>query len=179
MGRRRPCPGGAVPSSGAVSDSENPREILHARCNGNQGELVVWHDIVVPSRNSPAGEAAECDGHEVPEGFEGLHVWDISNLAQPELIAAVERPCGSHTATAVRDPENDRLLVYNQAAGGPCFLMDIVSVPLDDPAAAELIWEEAFGAPRAAANRRDSPPTTWRHPARGCRCPPEDPPFRR
>lgn len=125
-----------------ATDPQNPQEISHARCNGNQGDIVVWGDILVRSWNSPAGEAAQCDGQEVPEGFEGLHVWDISNLAQPELLTSVELPCGSHTATGVPDPDNNRLLVYNQTSGGPCFFMDIVEVPLDDPAGAQLIWQE-------------------------------------
>ena len=125
-----------------VSDPNEPVEISHARCNGNQGDIVVWENILVRSWNSPAGEASQCDGEAVPVGFEGLHVWDISNLAQPEMVASVELPCGSHTATAVPDPENNRLIVYNQASGGPCYFIDIVSVPLDDPAAAELLWQE-------------------------------------
>lgn len=125
-----------------ISDPDDPQEVSHARCNGSQGDVVVWENILVRSWNSPAGEASRCDGEAVPVGFEGLHVWDISNLAQPEMIASIELPCGSHTATAVPDPENDRLLVYNQGAGGPCYFMDIVTVPLDDPASAELLWQE-------------------------------------
>ena len=125
-----------------ISDRKNPREVSHARCTGNQGDIVVWEDILVRSWNSPATTASMCDGEPVPAGFEGLHVWDISNLEQPEMIASVELPCGSHTATAVPDPKNNRLLVYNQGSGGPCYFMDIVSVPLDDPARPELLWQE-------------------------------------
>lgn len=125
-----------------ISDRHNPQEISHARCNGNQGDIVVWDNILVRSWNSPATTGAMCDGQAVPEGFEGLHVWDISDLTQPELITSVELPCGSHTATAVPDPDNNRLLVYNQGAGGPCYFIDIVSVPLDNLAGAELLWQE-------------------------------------
>ncbi len=125
-----------------ISDRKNPQEVSHARCAGNQGDIVVWDDILVRSWNSPAGEASMCDGQAVPAGFEGLHVWDISNLKQPEMIASVELPCGSHTATGVPDVKNNRLLIYNQGSGGPCYFMDIVSVPLDDPASPELLWQE-------------------------------------
>jgi hypothetical protein len=51
----------------------------------------------------------------------------------------VELPCGSHTITGVPDEENNRLLVYNQTSGGPCFFFDIVEVPLDNPAGAHLV----------------------------------------
>ncbi len=125
-----------------VSDRANPQEVSHARCAGDQGDIVVWENILVRSWNSPATDSSRCDGEAVPEGFEGLHVWDISNLKQPEMIASVELPCGSHTATGVPDPENNRLLIYNQGAGGPCYFMDIVSVPLDDPASPDLLWQE-------------------------------------
>jgi hypothetical protein len=45
--------------------------------------------------------------------FEGLHVFDISDLGDPELVAQIPLACGSHTASAVPDLANDRLLVYS------------------------------------------------------------------
>jgi hypothetical protein len=125
-----------------ATDRQNPVEISHARCQGNQGDIVVWENILVRSWNSPAPEGATCDGQPVPTGFEGLHVFDISNRADPALIGSVELPCGSHTATAVPDTANNRLIVYNQTSGGPCFFFDIVEVPLADPASARLIRQQ-------------------------------------
>jgi hypothetical protein len=132
-----------------ISDRQNPVEISHARCQGNQGDIVVWENILIRSYNSPAVAGATCDGQPVPTGFEGMHVFDITNKADPALIGSVELPCGSHTATAVPDVENGRLLVYNHTSGGPCFFFDIVEVPLDDPASAHLLRQiplEAEGA---------------------------------
>jgi hypothetical protein len=57
-------------------------------------------------------------------------------------VASVELPCGSHTATAVPDVANGRLLIYNQTSGGPCYFFDIVSVPLAAPATAKLLRQE-------------------------------------
>jgi LVIVD repeat len=128
-----------------ISDRRNPVEISHTRCQGNQGDIVVWGDILVRSYNSPAPAAtpefplANCDGVEVPAGWEGVHVFDISNKADPQLVGSVELACGSHTATAVPDRANDRLIVYNQTSGGPCYSMDVIEVPLDDPASARLV----------------------------------------
>jgi hypothetical protein len=132
-----------------IKDRRNPVEISHARCQGNQGDIVVWRDILVRSYNSPAPEGATCDGEPVPTGFEGMHVFDITDKADPVLIDSVELPCGSHTATLVPDVENGRLLIYNHTSGGPCFFFDIVEVPLDDPADAHLLRQiplEAEGA---------------------------------
>jgi len=122
-----------------ISDPQNPIEISHARCQGNQGDIVVWANILVRSWNSPAAEGATCDGQPVPTGWEGLHVFDISDLADPKLVASVELPCGSHTATGVPDLANGRLIIYNQTSGGPCFFFDVVEVPLAAPATAKLL----------------------------------------
>jgi hypothetical protein len=125
-----------------ASDRRNPVEISHTRCQGNQGDVVVWGNLLVRSWNSPAVEGATCDGQPVATGFEGLHVFDITNRADPQLVDSVQLPCGSHTATAVPDEANNRLIVYNQASGGPCYFFDIVEVPLDDPASSQLIWQQ-------------------------------------
>ena len=66
----------------------------------------------------------DLDGEPVPTGvfpggWEGLHVFDISDLSDPDLVASVETECGSHTATAVPDPANNRLLVYNNPSTPP------------------------------------------------------------
>jgi hypothetical protein len=128
-----------------ISSSANPREVSFTDCNGNQGDLVVYGDILVRSWNSPAPAGATCDGQPVPTGFEGLHIFDISNVRDPQLVGSVEisaRPgadavgCGSHTVTAVPDPANDRLVIYNQS-GGSCLSgtasVHIFEIPLDDP----------------------------------------------
>jgi hypothetical protein len=75
----------------------------------------------------------------VPVGFEGLHIFDVSDLSAPVLIGSVELPCGSHTATAVPDPDNGRLLIYNSGSSSACEGLEIVEIPLDDPSAAAEI----------------------------------------
>jgi hypothetical protein len=136
-----------------ISDRRNPVEISHTRCQGNQGDIVVWGNILVRSWNSPAPAAtppgvtpafplANCDGTPVPAGWEGVHVFDISNKADPRLVGSVELPCGSHTATAVPDEANGRLLVYNHTSGGPCYFFDIIEVPLAAPQTARLLRQQ-------------------------------------
>jgi len=127
-----------------ISDGQDPVEISHTRCQGNQGDIVVWDKILVRSWNSPAVAGATCDGQPVATGFEGLHVFDITNPADPTLVDSVQLPCGSHTATGVPDVANGRLIVYNQASGGPCFFVDIVEVPLADPANSRLLRQQSL-----------------------------------
>ena len=129
-----------------ISSPSRPREIVdfddcvQGATTGNQGDVIVWDDILVRSWNSaaPAG-GAFCGDVFTPEGQEGLHIFDISNPGRPEGIAFVPVTNGSHTATGVPDPKNDRLLVYSNASSGARPGIDIVEIPLDDPASASVI----------------------------------------
>jgi hypothetical protein len=145
-----------------ISDADNPQLVSRTRCNGDQGDIVVWENVLVRSWNSPKTQPRNCDGTVVPPGFEGVHVWDTSDLSDPQLVGEVElssRPfsarerqngaiaCGSHTTTAVPDLANNRLIIYNQTsvppAGFPgCPFVSILEVPLDDPADARWIRNE-------------------------------------
>jgi hypothetical protein len=126
-----------------ISNPDNPTQVSRTFCNGDQGDVVVWDNIIVRSWNTNTGAAGNtCDGQAVAPGFEGLHVFDASDISNPQLVASVDLPCGSHTATGVPDLANDRLLIYNGNSGGACPWIDIVEIPLDDPANAAFIRNE-------------------------------------
>ena len=129
-----------------ISSPAKPREISFTECVGNQGDVAVWEDVLIRSWNSPATGTGtsllECDGEPVAPGFEGVHIFDISDPTDPQVLGSLQLPCGSHTATAVPDLENNRLVVYNQTSGGPCPFITIFEVPLDDPGSASIIRQE-------------------------------------
>ena len=131
-----------------IASSRNPSTVSSTSCEGPQGDLVVWRNILVRTWDAPAGNPGPfgsgltCDGVPVPVGWEGIHIFDVRNLEDPELVAAVQLPCGSHTASGVPDLENNRLLIYSSpsahSATNPnppatCDWFDIVEIPLDDP----------------------------------------------
>jgi hypothetical protein len=120
----------------------NPKQVGRAFCEGGQGDVVVWKNIVVRSWDAPASGTTSCGGEPVPAGFEGLHIFDISDKTSPELVGSVDLPCGSHTASGIPDTKNGRLLIYNGNSNVPCPWIDIVEVPLDDPGAASWIRNE-------------------------------------
>ena len=138
-----------------ISAPGNPKLLSHPRCNGDQGDVVVWKNIVVRSWNSPAPAGRQCLGQPVPVGFEGVHVFDISDPSAPSLLGAVEFSqagaatrgtadgCGSHTVTLAPDLANGRLVVYsNNSSGGGrpvCNSIDVLQVPLSDPSATRHI----------------------------------------
>jgi hypothetical protein len=132
----------------------NPKEISRTRCNGDQGDIVVWENILVRSWNTKRADPRNCDGTTVPAGFEGVHVFDISNVEDPVLVGALRLPCGSHTAT-VAGVSGNNLIVYsnNSSAagcdGGPADgdFMDVIGVPLDNPAGPVLLRREPLFGP--------------------------------
>lgn len=79
-----------------ITERDNPVEINnYAECSpgstaGNQGDVIVWENLLVRSWNSPASATASCDGELVGQGFEGLHIFDISDPADPDLVGSVE-----------------------------------------------------------------------------------------
>ncbi|WP_162605968.1 hypothetical protein [Jiangella aurantiaca] len=129
-----------------ISAPGNPKLIHHQRCNGDQGDVFVWENILVRSWNSPAPAGRFCDGEPVPVGFEGLHIFDVSDLSDPDLIGSVTLDCGSHTTTGALDADNNRLIVYSNVSSG-CVkggvalgnAIDVVGVPLDDPGSASVV----------------------------------------
>src|SRR5262245_25668024 len=146
----------------------NPQEISWTHCNGDQGDIAVWGDVLVRAWNSPAPAGRFCDGQPVPVGFEGMDIFDISSLDDPVLVGEVElsaRPqadspgCGTHTLTPVHDAARNRLVIYNATSGGntllppadqACNWIDIVQVPLANPAAASHLRREPLEGGHAA-----------------------------
>lgn len=137
-----------------ITEPDNPVQLLDYRdCPGNQGDVLIWENLLVRSWNSPAPEGLTCDGNPVPAGFEGLHVFDISDRTNPQLLTSVSltaatlpvRGCGSHTATLVPDPANGALYVYNSASNSLCPGIDIVKIPLANPADARFLHRAATG----------------------------------
>ncbi len=107
---------------------------------GNQGDVAIYGNILSRSWNSntPAS-GSSCDGNVVPPGFEGLHIFDITNEKNPTIVASVDLACGSHTQTMVPDLANNRLLVYVGSSSGTCRNFDIVEIPISNPAGARLL----------------------------------------
>src|ERR671918_3243922 len=96
----------------AVSDPENPVEIINwtdcaspVNTQGNQGDVIIWGDLVIRSWNSPAPAAgSHCGDMPVAPGEEGVHVIDISDPENPDVVGFIDLLCGSHTETLVPRP---------------------------------------------------------------------------
>lgn len=146
-----------------VSAPGKPKEIVHFPCVSDQGDVGIWGNLVFRAVNSPIQTPICQDELLRPPpgqpGFEGLQIFDISDVQHPVQIGWVAVDCGSHTFTIVPDLDNNRLLIYNSPSGtsnidpspfgNQCTAahgrIDIVEVPLDDPAASSVIGSAALG----------------------------------
>jgi hypothetical protein len=128
-----------------ITKPQRPKEVLFQPCNGNQGDIVIWGknkdkpDLLVRSYNTPAPAGLTCDGQTIPTGFEGIHVFDLSNFGDPQLVAQVPVAGGSHTATLVPDTANNRVIIYNQTSGSTPPFISIIEVPLGNLAGTSVI----------------------------------------
>ncbi|HEX6077589.1 MAG TPA: hypothetical protein VFZ32_20320 [Micromonosporaceae bacterium] len=142
-----------------ISDPERPEVVTDFRCNGAQGDVSVYGDLLFQSVDSPQNHGG-CNSSSAgitaatPGMFEGIRIFDISNPAAPMHLTSVSTDCGSHTNTVVPDPDNGRVLVYvssyplgNAALGPNCqrredggghSRISIVDVPLANPTGATV-----------------------------------------
>lgn len=136
-----------------IRNPNRPRTVAEVHCNGAQGDVSIYGDLVFRSVDTPQS-STDCDSEDVtastPGHFEGVQIFDVSDPTNPQHINSVYTPCGSHTHTLV--PDDERLLIYvssyplGGAGTGPnCQSLEqdpqdgghskisIIEVDLDDP----------------------------------------------
>lgn len=142
-----------------IADPEAPVVVGDFRCNGAQGDISVYGNLLFQSVDAPqshAGCSSSSTGVNAatPGMFEGVRVFDISAPSAPVHLTSVQTPCGSHTHTLVPDAANGRVFLYvssyplgGAAIGPDCRAREhgdghskisIVEVPLATPAAATV-----------------------------------------
>ncbi|MEM9406233.1 MAG: DUF305 domain-containing protein [Acidobacteriota bacterium] len=94
-----------------VEDPQTPRLLASIVCPGGQGDVSVVGDLLIMSVEQTRGRL-DCGLQGVAEPvsaerFRGVRIFDISDLAVPQQVAAVQTCRGSHTHTIVTDPDDD------------------------------------------------------------------------
>lgn len=161
-----------------IKNPERPRELVDFPCFGPQNDVSVWRNqILVTSVDAvltgPQCGATSAADPEAPGGWEGLRIFDVSDPRNPRMITDVYQDCGSHTHTMLPDPGNGRLLIYNQSYSlrpgptcgpntGPAAgrspvhgVVQVVEIPLNNPAAAHEIAELPINYPGDPDNQFD------------------------
>jgi hypothetical protein len=143
-----------------VIDATNksaPTQVLnYIGCTVGQGDVIVYENILIRSWDQPASASAMCDGKLVGQGFEGIHIFDITDPTNPVMKkqlrmansgneAGAPSGCGSHTATAVPDKARGYLYVYNGGSSSACTGIDIVRISLADVTDAKFLRSVSHG----------------------------------
>ena len=91
------------------TDKTNPTEVVNYKgCNVGQGDVIVYGNLVIRSWDSPASATSMCAGQLVGAGFEGIHVFDISNPAEPKFVRAAPLRRGQPGPRRLRLAHRDR-----------------------------------------------------------------------
>ena len=134
-----------------VADPTAPVQVAQVVCPGSQNDISVFGDLLVLSTDSSrSNDSCEnvAQSATVKDSWEGVKVFDISDPTSPQYVSSVETQCGSHTHSLAPSKDGEELFVYvssysPNAAFPDCLpphdLISVVQIPLDDPAAAELV----------------------------------------
>ena len=140
-------------------------------CPGGQGDVsLVGHLLIYSVEQTRSRVDCGLEGvnsDTSPDRFQGLRIFDISDLRRPKHVAGVQTCRGSHTHSVVTPPgSKDKILVYNSGIRnvrkekelGGCiddtpgdqrtalFRIDVIEIPLDNPTESRIIDSPAVFA---------------------------------
>ncbi len=163
-----------------IADPSKTKLLTTLVCPGGQGDVSVYGKLLFMSVEMPNGrldcgaqgfapDPAPAAGHEhehkpptaQKDRFRGVRIFDISDIANPKQVGAVQTCRGSHTHTLVVDP-NDKNNVYLYVSGtsfvrqgeelAGCsgekpdkdpntalFRIDVIQVPVAAPGEAKIV----------------------------------------
>ncbi len=143
-----------------IADPAHPVNVTNVVCPGGQGDLSVFGNLLFMSVEESRARVDCGTDPTVGTRFQGVRIFDISDIANPVQVAAVQACRGSHTHSLVADPDDpDNVYVYISGTAGvrPASTMagcnnnppsgedpsrwriDVIKVPLANPAAAAIV----------------------------------------
>jgi hypothetical protein len=136
-----------------IKHPPKPQLITQIHCPGSQGDVSVSPDgtllfmSVDSSRSDDSCQSSPLSAAN-PDAWEGIRIFDITDITDPQYIKSVRTDCGSHTHTLVPDDSGDAVYLYVSSYGPninfpncqpPHDYISIVEVPLDNPTAAFVV----------------------------------------
>jgi hypothetical protein len=161
-----------------IENARRPRLIASIVCPGGQGDVSIHGNLLFMSVEQTRGRI-DCgtQGVTAPvstERFRGVRIFDITDLAKPKQVAAVQTCRGSHTHTLVSDPKDpDNIYVYGSGTSAvrageeldgcsgkdpkedpntALFSIDVIQVPLKAPQNAKIVNRPRIFADTATGN---------------------------
>lgn len=154
-----------------LQDDGMPNLLSSVVCPGGQGDVSIVGNLLFMSAQETRGRL-DCGLQGISENvsaerFRGLRIFDISDLTRPVQVGAVQTCRGSHTHSVVSGPDEDgMIIVYNSGTSTvrdeeemegcigeipgddrtALFRIDVIEVPVDDPASARIVDSPAVFA---------------------------------
>jgi hypothetical protein len=102
-----------------VSDRANPVNVTNVVCPGGQGDLSVFGNLLFMSVEESRARVDCGTNPTVGTRFQGVRIFDISDVTHPVQVAAVQTCRGSHTHSLVDDPDDaENVYVYVSGTAG-------------------------------------------------------------
>ena len=152
-----------------LEEGSLPRQISSVVCPGGQGDVSVVGDLLIMSVEQTRGRL-DCGLQGIDEDvsknrFRGIRIFDISDLARPVQVGAVQTCRGSHTHSVVTS-DDERIIVYNSGTASirekeelegcvdespgdyrtALFRIDVIEIPVKDPSRARIVHSPAVFA---------------------------------
>jgi len=161
-----------------IEESHDPKLLASIVCPGGQGDVSVYKNLLFMSVEQGRGRL-DCgtQGHQTEvssERFRGVRIFDITDIAKPRQVAAVQTCRGSHTHTLVPDPRDPGSIYVYGSGTSPVrsaqeldgcsgsepkddpntalFSIDVIKVPLARPADAKIVNRPRIFADPATGN---------------------------
>jgi hypothetical protein len=164
-----------------VSNPAQPTLVKGYVCPASQSDVSVFRNLLFVSGEGTGGRL-DCSREPLPDTvspqrLRGIRIFDISDVRNPKYIANVQTCRGSHTHSLGTQPgDNDNVYVYvsgsstvrpaAELAGcnamatdasdpnSPLFRIEVIQVPLANPAQAHIVSSPRVFAEMTAAPRR-------------------------
>ncbi len=102
-----------------VSDPAAPVNVMNVVCPGGQGDMSVHGNLLFMSVEESRARVDCGTNPTVGTRFQGVRIFDISDIANPVQVAAVQTCRGSHTHSILDDPDDaENLYVYVSGTAG-------------------------------------------------------------
>jgi hypothetical protein len=133
-----------------ISRPSRPRIVSQVQCPGPQNDVSVAGDLLFLSTDSSRSDDS-CQSTQLPatekSAWEGIKIFDISDLRNPRYIKSVETNCGSHTHTLVPGGRGTVYLYVQSYSPNATFpdcqpphdKISIIKVPVQNPTAAAVV----------------------------------------
>ena len=169
-----------------ISDPANPVSVVSYVCPASQSDVSVYENLLFVSGEDFSARL-DCGAQGIQEQvsherLRGIRIFDISDIANPEYVGNVQTCRGSHTHTVLEHPGDDEnVYVYvsgssmvrpaeempgcsalspEEDPNSSLFRIEVIRVPLADPASAEIvssprIFQDLVAPPEHGASPAD------------------------